>query len=254
MALELGGKSASIICEDADLAAAVKGSAGQTCTAHTRMLVPESRYEEAAKIAVAVTQAYTVGDPMEETSTMGPVASKSQRDRVQEYIQIGLDEGAELLCGGLGAPEGLDRRGFYVKPTVFGRVKSGSRLAQEEVFGPVLSIITYTDEADAVRIANDSIYGLSGGVWASTDERATEVESAGSQRRFPAVCRAHPESAGHVAARAAWACLAALVAPAGWLVMNSPHAPDTPGTSLQQPLCRRRAAVRALHGGRHRAC
>lgn len=182
VALELGGKSASVILEDADLLSAVKGSvqacflnAGQTCTAHTRMLVPESKYEEAAKIAVAVTQAYKVGDPMEETSTMGPVASKSQQDTVQEYIQIGLDEGAELLCGGLGAPEGLDKKGYYVKPTVFGRVKSGSRLAQEEVFGPVLSIITYKDEADAVRIANDSIYGLSGGVWASTDERAKEV-------------------------------------------------------------------------------
>ncbi len=94
---------------------------------------------------------------MEETSTMGPVAPKSQPDTVQKYIQIGLDEGAELLCGGLGAPEGLGGKGFYVKPTVLSRVKSGSRLAQEEVFGPVLSITTYTDEADAVRIANDSI-------------------------------------------------------------------------------------------------
>ncbi len=182
VALELGGKSASVILDDADMVTAVKGSvqacflnAGQTCTAHTRMLVPESRYEEVAKIAVAVTQAYKVGDPFEETSTMGPVASKSQQDTVQEYIQIGLDEGAELLCGGHGAPEGLDKKGFYVKPTVFGRVKPDSRLAQEEVFGPVLSIITYKDEADAVAIANNSIYGLSGGVWAGTDERAREV-------------------------------------------------------------------------------
>jgi aldehyde dehydrogenase (NAD+) len=182
VALELGGKSASVILEDADFAVAVKGSvqacflnAGQTCTAHTRMLVPESRYEEAAKIAAAVTAGYKVGDPFEETSTMGPVASKSQQNTVQEYIQIGLDEGAELVAGGLGAPEGLDKKGFYVKPTVFGRVKPDSRLAQEEVFGPVLSIITYKDEADAVAIANNSIYGLSGGVWASTDERAKEV-------------------------------------------------------------------------------
>jgi aldehyde dehydrogenase (NAD+) len=182
VALELGGKSASVILEDADLAAAVKGSvqacflnAGQTCTAHTRMVVPESKYAEVAKLAVAVTAAYKVGDPFDETTVMGPVASKSQQDTVQEYIQIGLDEGAELLCGGLGAPEGLDKRGFYVKPTVFGRVKPDSRLAQEEVFGPVLSILTYQDEAEAVAIANNSIYGLSGGVWASTDERAKEV-------------------------------------------------------------------------------
>jgi aldehyde dehydrogenase (NAD+) len=182
VALELGGKSAAILLDDADFPVAVRGAvqacflnAGQTCTAHTRMVVPESRYDEVAKIAVAVTQAYKVGDPFDEASTMGPVASKSQQNTVQEYIQIGLDEGAELLCGGLGAPEGLDGKGFYVKPTVFGRVKTNSRLAQEEVFGPVLSIITYKDEAEAVAIANDSIYGLSGGVWASSDERAKEV-------------------------------------------------------------------------------
>ncbi|MBX3621409.1 MAG: aldehyde dehydrogenase family protein [Rhizobacter sp.] len=182
VALELGGKSASIICEDADLASAVKGSvqacflnAGQTCTAHTRMLVHERHYAEAARIAVAVTQAYRVGDPFDEATTMGPVASKAQQDTVQQYIQIGLDEGAELLCGGLGAPEGLQGQGFYVKPTVFGRVAPGSRLAQEEVFGPVLSILTYRDEAEAVAIANNSIYGLSGGVWASSDERAKAV-------------------------------------------------------------------------------
>jgi acyl-CoA reductase-like NAD-dependent aldehyde dehydrogenase len=182
VALELGGKSASVILPDADFPAAVKGSvqacflnAGQTCTAHTRMLVPESRYDEAAKIAAAVVAAYKVGDPFDETSTMGPVASKSQFDTVQEYIQVGLDEGAELVSGGLGSPEGLGGKGYYVKPTVFGRVKPDSRLAQEEVFGPVLSIITYTDETDAVAIANNSIYGLSGGVWASTDERAKEV-------------------------------------------------------------------------------
>jgi aldehyde dehydrogenase (NAD+) len=182
VALELGGKSASIILDDADFPAAVKGSvgacflnAGQTCTAHTRMLVPESRYEEAAKLAVAVTEAYKVGDPLDETSTMGPVASKAQQKTVNEYIEIGLAEGAELLTGGTGAPAGLEGKGCYVRPTVFGRVKPESRLAQEEVFGPVLSIITYKDEDDAVRIANDSPYGLSGGVWASSDERAQQV-------------------------------------------------------------------------------
>ena len=182
VALELGGKSASIILDDADFPAAVKGSvgacflnAGQTCTAHTRMLVPESRYEEAARLAVAVTQAYKVGDPFDETSTMGPVASKAQQKTVNEYIEIGLAEGAELLTGGTGAPAGLEGKGCYVQPTVFGRVKPDSRLAQEEVFGPVLSIITYTDEDDAVRIANNTLYGLAGGVWASTDARAQQV-------------------------------------------------------------------------------
>ncbi len=182
VALELGGKSASIILDDADFASAVKGSvqacflnAGQTCTAHTRMLVPVARYEEAARLAVKATQAYRVGDPFDETSTMGPVASKAQQDTVQTYIQIGLDEGAELLCGGLGMPDGVNPKGFYVQPTVFGRVRPDSRLAQEEVFGPVLSILTYEDEDDAVRIANDSIYGLSGGVWGASDERAKAV-------------------------------------------------------------------------------
>lgn len=182
VALELGGKSASIILDDADFPAAVKGSvgacflnAGQTCTAHTRLLVPESRYEEVAKLAVAATEAYKVGDPFDETSTMGPVASKAQQKTVNEYIEIGLAEGAELLTGGTGAPAGLDGKGCYVRPTVFGRVKPDSRLAQEEVFGPVLSIITYQDENDAVRIANNTLYGLAGGVWASTDARAQQV-------------------------------------------------------------------------------
>jgi len=182
VALELGGKSASIILDDADFPAAVKGSvgacflnAGQTCTAHTRLLVPESRYDEAAKLAVAVTEAYKVGDPFDETSTMGPVASKAQQKTVNEYIEIGLSEGAELLTGGTGAPAGLEGKGCYVRPTVFGRVKPDSRLAQEEVFGPVLSIITYKDEDDAVRIANNTLYGLAGGVWAATDDRAQQV-------------------------------------------------------------------------------
>ncbi|MEY4563248.1 MAG: hypothetical protein RLZZ618_2525 [Pseudomonadota bacterium] len=182
VALELGGKSASIILEDADFPTAVRGSvqacflnAGQTCTAHTRMLVPESRYDEVAKLAVEAVSAYKVGNPADETSTMGPVASAAQRDTVQEYIGIGIAEGAELLCGGHGAPAGLEGKGYYVKPTVFGRVKPDSRLAQEEVFGPVLSILTYKDEDEAVAIANNSLYGLSGGVWSATDERAIEV-------------------------------------------------------------------------------
>ena len=181
VSLELGGKSASVILEDADLGAAVKGTvnscflnSGQTCTAHTRMLVHESRYEEAARLAVQAAQAHRVGDPFDEAVTLGPLVSAGQRDRVREYIRIAVAEGAELLCGGTEPPLGLER-GYYVQPTVLGRVRPDARVAQEEVFGPVLSILTYRDEADAVRIANHSLYGLSGAVWAGTDERASQV-------------------------------------------------------------------------------
>ncbi len=181
VALELGGKSASIILDDADLAAAVKSevnscflNSGQTCTAHTRMLVSESRYEEAAKLAVEAVRKLTLGDPFVETSRLGPVISAAQRESVTDYIRKGIAEGAELLCGGADAPAGFSK-GYYVQPTIFGRVKPGCTIEQEEIFGPVLSIITYKDEDDAVRIANNSIYGLSGAVWASTDERAISV-------------------------------------------------------------------------------
>jgi len=178
VALELGGKSASVILDDADLAAAVRGTvnacflnSGQTCTAHTRMLVPEARYAEAAKLAAEATAKFTVGDPFAETSKLGPVISAAQRDRVQDFIRTGIAEGAELLCGGPDAPAGLSK-GYYVQPTVFGRVKPGSTLEQEEIFGPVLSIVTYKDEDEAARIANGTPYGLAGGVWAGSDERA----------------------------------------------------------------------------------
>ena len=178
VALELGGKSAAVILDDADFAAAVRGTvnacflnSGQTCTAHTRMLVPESRYAEVAKLAAEAAAKFTVGDPFAETSKLGPVISAAQRDRVQDFIRKGIAEGAELLCGGPDAPAGLTK-GYYVQPTVFGRVKPGSTIEQEEIFGPVLSIITYKDEDDAARIANGTIYGLAGGVWAGSDERA----------------------------------------------------------------------------------
>ncbi len=181
VALELGGKSASILLEDADLAAAVKGTvsscflnSGQTCAAHTRMLVPESKYDEAAKLAVAEVSKYTVGDPFSETSKLGPLVSAAQRERVRGYIRKGIEEGAELLCGGPEAPPGL-AKGWYVKPTVFGRVHPDSTLAQEEVFGPVLSIIAYKDEDEAVAIANNTMYGLSGGVWSKDESRAVRV-------------------------------------------------------------------------------
>jgi acyl-CoA reductase-like NAD-dependent aldehyde dehydrogenase len=181
VALELGGKSASVILDDADLATAVKGTvtacflnSGQTCSAHTRMLVPESRYEEAVKIAVDVAKNFTVGDPFGGKAKLGPLISEAQRDRVRSYIEKGIAEGAQLLCGGPEAPADLPK-GYYVQPTVFGRVTADSTIAQEEIFGPVLSIITYRDEDDAVKIANGTLYGLAGGVWAATDERAQQV-------------------------------------------------------------------------------
>jgi betaine-aldehyde dehydrogenase len=181
VALELGGKSASVILDDADLPTAVKGTvtacflnSGQTCSAHTRMLVPESRYEEAAKIAVEVAKNFTIGDPFGGTAKLGPLISDAQRERVRSYIQKGIDEGAELLCGGPDAPADLPK-GYYVQPTIFGRVKPDSTIAQEEIFGPVLSIITYRDEDEAVRIANGTLYGLAGGVWAGSDERAQKL-------------------------------------------------------------------------------
>jgi len=181
VALELGGKSASIVLDDADLAAAVKGTisacflnSGQTCSAHTRMLVPESKYADAAKLAAEEAGKYTVGDPFAETTRLGPLISATQRDRVRSYIRKGIEEGAELLCGGPDAPVGLDK-GYYVQPTVFGRVDPRSTVAQEEIFGPVLSIITYKDEDEAVRIANGTPYGLSGGVWSQDEAHALAV-------------------------------------------------------------------------------
>jgi acyl-CoA reductase-like NAD-dependent aldehyde dehydrogenase len=179
--LELGGKSAAVILEDADLAAAVKGTVnacflntGQTCSAHTRMLVPESLHDEAAGIAVEVAKSFTVGDPFGDSAKLGPLTSSAQRDRVRGYIRKGIEEGAVLLCGGPDAPEGMSK-GFYVRPTIFGRVNPNATIAQEEIFGPVLAIIPYKDEDDAVRIANDTMYGLAGAVWSADEERAKRV-------------------------------------------------------------------------------
>jgi len=185
VALELGGKSASVILEDADLAAAVKGTlngcylnSGQTCTALTRMLVPASKYDEAAKLAAETAKGFTLGDPMSEATRLGPLSSQMQLDRVRDYIEKGIAEGAELLAGGADQPEGLAgeiRGGYFVKPTVFGKVKNSMAIAQEEIFGPVLSIIAYKDEEEAIRIANDSPYGLAGAVWSGDEARAQKV-------------------------------------------------------------------------------
>jgi betaine-aldehyde dehydrogenase len=182
VALELGGKSASVILEDADLATAVKGTlnncylnSGQTCTALTRMLVPQSKYEEAAKMAAELAKSFTVGDPLAESTRLGPLTSLTQLERVRGYIKKGLEEGAELLAGGAEPPEGAPAGGYYVRPTVFGKVRNEMTIAQEEIFGPVLSIIAYKDEEDAIRIANDTPYGLAGAVWSKDDAHAQRV-------------------------------------------------------------------------------
>ncbi len=182
VALELGGKSASVILEDADLPVAVKSTvngcylnSGQTCTALTRMLVPEAKYEEAKKLAAEVAAGFSVGDPLADTTKLGPLSSQAQLERVTSYIKKGLEEGAELVAGGPDAPQGTPAGGYYVRPTVFGRVKNSMTIAQEEIFGPVLSIIPYQDEEEAVRIANDTVYGLAGAVWSKDDTRAQRV-------------------------------------------------------------------------------
>ncbi|MFL6572018.1 MAG: aldehyde dehydrogenase family protein, partial [Burkholderiales bacterium] len=167
---------------DADLAVAVKSTvngcylnSGQTCTALTRMLVPQSKYHEAAKIAAEVAAGFTVGDPLAESTRLGPLTSQAQLERVRGYIKKGLAEGAELVAGGAEPPEGVPSGGYYVRPTVFGNVRNDMSIAQEEIFGPVLSIIPYRDEEDAVRIANDTVYGLAGAVWSKDEARAQRV-------------------------------------------------------------------------------
>jgi aldehyde dehydrogenase (NAD+) len=181
VAQELGGKSANIILDDADLEKAVSrgasacfDNAGQSCNAPTRMLVPRSRLEEAAAIAAKRAEATLPGDPRDESTRIGPVVSETQWKKVQDLIQKGIDEGATLVAGGIGRPSGLDR-GWYVKPTVFAGVTNDMTIAREEIFGPVLAIIPYDDDDDAVRIANDTPYGLSGYVSSPDLERARKI-------------------------------------------------------------------------------
>ncbi|MEV0198049.1 aldehyde dehydrogenase family protein [Nonomuraea sp. NPDC050691] len=179
VALELGGKSANIILPDADLPKAVTAgvahcfvNSGQTCTAWTRMIVHRDQYDEAVGLAVEAARTYTVGDPFDDATRLGPLVSAAQRDRVIRYINRGQEEGARLVTGGTDRPL---PRGYYVEPTVFAGVEPGMAIEQEEIFGPVLSVIPYTTEDQAVRIADGTPYGLSGAVWAGTEERAVAV-------------------------------------------------------------------------------
>ena len=181
VSLELGGKSANIVLDDADFEKAVKSgvsncyfNSGQTCSALTRMLAPRSRYDEVVEIAKKAAEGFTVGDPREGKAKLGPLVSATQRERVVNYIKKGIEEGAKLVTGGPEMPEGITN-GYFVRPTVFADVDNKMTIAQEEIFGPVLSIIPYEDEDDAVRIANDTIYGLAGGVWSGDPERAKRV-------------------------------------------------------------------------------
>jgi aldehyde dehydrogenase (NAD+) len=178
VAQELGGKSANIILDDADFAeviardmAGMCTNSGQSCNAPTRMLVPSSRMDEAAAIAAEAARNVNVGDPKESTSNIGPVVSETQFGRIQQLIEKGIGEGAKLEVGGPGRPEGLET-GFYVQPTVFSHVSNDMTIAQEEIFGPVLVMIGYEDDDDAVRIANDTVYGLSGYISGSPERAA----------------------------------------------------------------------------------
>ncbi|KAF0249829.1 MAG: betaine-aldehyde dehydrogenase [bacterium] len=180
VSLELGGKSANVILDDANFEKAVRNgvnncyfNSGQTCSALTRMLVPKERHDEAVAIAKKTAEGFAVGDPLA-GSELGPLVSETQRDRVRGYIKKGIEEGATLVAGGAEAPEGLEK-GYFIRPTVFANVNNNMTIAREEIFGPVLSIIPYENEDDAVRIANDTIYGLGGGVWSKDVERAKRV-------------------------------------------------------------------------------
>jgi aldehyde dehydrogenase (NAD+) len=183
VAQELGGKSANILLDDADFGRMVKhgvracfNNSGQSCNAPTRMLVPRARLAEAAAIAKETAEATVVGDPRGEKTNLGPVAGKAQFEKVQKLIEKGIAEGADLVTGGTGRPPGLDR-GYYIRPTVFSNVRNDMTIAREEIFGPVLCIIPYDTEDDAVRIANDTPYGLSGYVSSGDPERAFRVAS-----------------------------------------------------------------------------
>jgi len=184
VSLELGGKSPNVILDDLDDEGFTKAvsagvgkcfsNSGQTCTALTRMLVPRTRLAQAEQIAAATAAKFTVGDPFDSATRLGPLVSAVQRERVRGFIQTGIDEGATLVTGGTDSPEGLSK-GFFVRPTIFSNVTPNMTIAREEIFGPVLSIMPYDSEEEAIAIANDTVYGLAAGVWSSTPERAKQV-------------------------------------------------------------------------------
>lgn len=180
VALELGGKSASVVLEDADMEAAIAGglansiglNCGQACTALTRILVPASRLAEAEAVAKRIVETYTIGGWDENGTVLGPLVSKIQQEKVLGYIQQGIDEGARLVTGGLDSGRST---GYFVTPTVFSDVDNNMTIAREEIFGPVVAIMPYSDEAEAVRIANDTVYGLAAAVWSGDQDRALRV-------------------------------------------------------------------------------
>ena len=181
VAQELGGKSANIILDDADLTKAVSGgvmqmmtNSGQSCNAPSRMFVPRAKQDQAIQIAKATAEKVKVGDPFADGTTIGPVVSETQYNKIQGLIKKGIDEGATLVSGGLGRPDGMNR-GYYVRPTVFANVTNDMTIAREEIFGPVLSILPYDTEAEAIKMANDTVYGLSGYVQSGSIDHARKV-------------------------------------------------------------------------------
>ncbi len=202
---ELGGKSANILLPDVDFQTAVTkgvlgmmGNSGQSCNAPTRMFVPADRHEEVKAIAKAAAQRVVVGQVNDEKTTIGPVVSEVQFNKIQRLIQAGIDEGAELVIGGPGRPENLNR-GYFVRPTVFAGVRNDMTIAREEIFGPVLSILPYKDEADAIRLANDTVYGLAAYVQSSdlghARRVAAEMRAGNVYLNYPASDTAAPRSA-----------------------------------------------------------
>jgi aldehyde dehydrogenase (NAD+) len=181
VSLELGGKSAALILPDADIPSTVEGLgsaslmlSGQTCVAQTRLLVPRHRHDEFVEALISAVSGMVVGDPRDDATEIGPLISQRQQERVEKYIALGQEEGAQVLLGGNGRPVGQDR-GWFVQPTVFTKVNNRMRIAREEIFGPVLVVIPYEDEEDAIAIANDSNYGLGGSVWTADVDHGLDV-------------------------------------------------------------------------------